>query len=1414
MYSETAHAWGRVVGASKRGWGGRLQAFEDAFSSLPAGLGSEGHFVRFIFLAVALAGGTLAGWAQTTTPRITAAVDEGAVTALRGNTHPLARPQFDRGAAPAELPMNRMLLVLKRSPEQETTLQELLDQQHDKSSPNYHRWLTPDQFGQQFGPADQDIQAIRAWLESNGFRVARVAKGRTAIEFSGTAGQVQQAFGTQIHRYLAGGTQFWANGGNPQIPSALGPVVSGLAGLHNFPVKPLHHVAGAFTKSAVTSEIRPLLAPGNSGLASNPGSSAGVKGQPSSAGLGPQFTFSNGNCNPSCWAIGPYDFATIYNLLPLWNGNPAINGTGQSIAIVAESNINLQDVENFRSMFGLPANDPTVIVDGPDPGITLDGDETEALLDTEWSGAVAPGANIDLITSASTNTTAGVDLSALYAVDNNVAPVLSVSFGQCELFLGSGGNQFYSALWEQAAAEGITVVVAAGDSGSAGCDFDGGLIPEAATEGLEVSGLASTPFNVAVGGTDFMNFGADFSVNSPSPYWNTTNNPQHASALRYIPESTWNSSCTNEGIGLIGFESTAEARCNDSLLIPLVQTIAGGGGKSNCIAPAGMAPSGCGGGYPQPAWQGSVSKDLARDLPDLSLFASNGFWNSFYIMCEADALPLMPSCNLSNGFANFLGVGGTSASTPAFAGIMALVNQYTSSTGQGNANYVLYRLPSLPSQNGLNCNSTTGPAPGCIFNDVTFGTIAMPCAIATPNCTLSNPGDTYGVLSGYDAGTGYDLATGLGSVNADNLVRSWSQAMFKATSTTLTLNGANSGPVTLTHGQSVPVVVNVKSTSGSGTPTGDVSLIANSINGEGVDGNTLNSNGTASWNTSRLPGGSYNVTAHYAGDGTFGGSNSAPFAVNVTPESSTTTLSGLMASAAGSFFPLPQSVSYGTTVYLRADVKSATQSNSETPATGTVTFTDSYAGGGGSGPGPGTVPNVPYALSSTGSAIAANGLCALFLGTHSVTANYSGDNSYQSSSTAGPPISFTVSPAIPQVSVLPPLVALPFNSTATLELTVGLNPGINPLTGTYCSTASPTGAVSLFYGTDELGTSLPLQGSLISTAPQGQASALIHFSTSGLPIGKDAVTLKYSGDANYSNTSQTVTAQVGYPTSTAVTSSNATVALGMPVTFTAQVTTSQAGGPPISGSVLFRTGINGGTPVPLVNGTAQFTTTFTSAFPPSQVAIASYSGDTNYIPSEGFVTETVVVLPDFTLSDSLGNIVIAAPGASSGPVTLTIAGVNGYAGTILFSANSCSITPAGSLSTCSFSPSSITGSGSTQLVINTTGPRASGAPGGRWDPGSFGLDERMRQAIFIGALFLLAVLVSRKRRRFSLAFGSVILMALFALWACGGSTSGTGDGTSANVIAGTPTGVPYTVTINASAPGVSSHTLNVTFVVQ
>jgi len=521
-----------------------------------------------ILFFLLLSANRVAAQSPNVAPRITQAIDETNLVVLHGNTHPLAQPEFDQGAAPASLPMQRMLVVLQRSPQQEAVLDQLLEQQQDNSSPNYHRWLTPQQFGADFGPAAADVQTITNWLQSHGFKVVGASKGGIVIEFSGTAGQIQDAFHTTVHKYLVNSVQHYANSSDPQIPAALSPVVAGVRSFNNFPAQPMNHPAGVFHRDKDSGKILPvgpLPIPQFNG-----GVGCGILGGP-------------------CEFLGPFDLATIYNVMPLWNEATPIDGTGQTIAIVGETDINPADWTAFWNMFGVatPKGTLNIIHDGPDPGFQADEDEAD--IDTQLSSAVAKGATIDLVISQSTEATLGVDLSAEYIMDNNLAPVMSESYGLCELFIGTTGNTYYNLLWQQASAQGITVLVSSGDQGSAGCD-------RGATEaqfGLAVSGFESTPFNVSVGGTDFND------LTTSGSFWNLTNNPNQANAKGYIPEMTWNDTCTNSEIFPFTKTTTAEQTCNNTQVQQegFLGVAGGSGGASNCTSSTGLTQASCSGGY-------------------------------------------------------------------------------------------------------------------------------------------------------------------------------------------------------------------------------------------------------------------------------------------------------------------------------------------------------------------------------------------------------------------------------------------------------------------------------------------------------------------------------------------------------------------------------------------------------------------------------------------------------------------------------------------------------------------------------------------------------------------------------------------------------------------------------------------------
>jgi hypothetical protein len=976
--------------------------------------------------------------------RISQPVDEKNMVTLRGNTHPLATPEFDRGVAPSSLPMSRMLMVLSHSAEQETAIRTLMAEQQNQASPFFHQWLTAAQFGQMFGPSNADIQKVTAWLESKGFQVARVSDGRHIIEFSGTAGQVQDAFRTSIHHYSVNGEEHWANSSDPQVPAALAPVIAGVKSLHDFHEKSTAHLAGLFERDPATGKVKQLS--------------------------GPQFTFTqNGN---TFFGVGPADFATIYNVQPLWDAG--IDGTGESIAIVQESNINIQDVRSFRSLFGLPPNDPEIILDGPDPGI-VPGIETEANLDVEWSGAVAKGAKIKLVVSSSTNTTSGISLSAVYIVDHNIASISSMSFGSCELRLGTAGNAFWNAVWQQAAAEGISAFVSSGDGSSAGCDnFNTSAF---ARQGLAVSGDASTPFDIAVGGTDF---GGNFF--NAAAFWSATNTPiTQGSALSYVPELPWNDTCTNVIFSFIGGGTDPIAFCNTAFGESFLCIVGGSGGPSSCISSDGRNRSTCTGGYAKPSWQTGtgVPADGVRDIPDVSLLAANGLFGSFYILCESD-LTVSGMCDLNNGLNDFAGVGGTSASTPAFAGILAMVNQKTHAR-QGNANFVLYKLAA--EENLANCNVNAGPiltslpAANCIFNDITASTNAVPCLAGTPNCNTEGT-DVLGVLSGFNSGVGYDLTTGLGSVNAANLVNNWKNVTFTPTNTLLRV-----APRISVHGQAVNVDVAV--IAASGTPTGQIALKNNHQDPAGDL--TLGPNGTIATTTHLLRGGASLVTADYFGDGTFAHSDSNPVAVFVFPEPSTTTIS-FFSIQNGRIVPFT-SGPYGSDVFLRADVAGKSGFGF---ATGDVIFSDNHR----------NVQGNPFKLNSEGNTLTPNSIDTFSVGTHTIRAEYNGDSSFFPNDAT--PASFTITQA-PTTTTLTSSAA-----TAAQGASVTLTATVN--TGALGDADPPSGKVVFFAGGQKIG-AVKVTGGV--DPHTGLANATASIITNNLPIGADSITATYDGDQNY-----------------------------------------------------------------------------------------------------------------------------------------------------------------------------------------------------------------------------------------------------------------------------------------------------------
>jgi len=1266
--------------------------------------------------------------------RITQAVDEKNLVVLHGNVHPLARPEFDQGPVSDAQPLKRMLLLLQRSPDQETTLRQLLDDQQSKSSPNYHAWLTPEEFGRRFGPADEDIQAVTKWLSSQGFTEIKVGAGRNVIEFSGSVASVRNAFRTEIHRYVVDGTEYSANVVDPQIPAALAPVVTGVVSLHNFPRKSYARILGQFRRTLDKTGLEPL------------------------------FTFPNPFNGRSFYGLGPGDFATIYNSKPLIAaGN---DGTGQTIAIVGETNISVKDVQQFRTMFGLSANfDATnVVLNGEDPGITSIGEEGEADLDVEWSGAAAPGATVKLVVSASTPASAGIDLSALYIVEHNLAAVMSESYGDCEKDLGSAGNAFYNSLWEQAAAQGITVVLASGDGGSAGCDnFN---TQQVATQGLAVSGLASTPFNVSVGGTDFDQ------VNNWVAYWNPTNDPTGTSARSYVPEIPWNENCAQ--IALTGCGAGAP---NGS-----VNIVAGSGGASSL--------------YGKPTWQMGVAgmpNDNHRDQPDISLFASPGFDGTGYVYCQSDqTISGARTCDLnaSNGFLDFGVVGGTSASAPAFAGIMALVNQYQTAHGgtnrQGNANYVLY---ALAKKAGASCTSSATEAAGCVFNDVTkgnsslptglpgVGTNSVPCQGGSLNCSVSVAGNN-GVLvdpshtstEAWTATAGYDMTSGLGTVNANNLATNWGSVSTIPTTTTLTLS-----PTTgIIHGtgENVAVGITVKPNTGTGVPAGDASLIATFLDGttQAFDHFTLASGMVSGANTQSLPGGTYTVSAHYVGDGTNAPSDSPPVQVTVGRENSQTFIVIPSFDSQGNLLSgNATSVTYGSRYIIRMYVtdKNAVASTTGPPTptcyqenvltcpSGTVTLTDNGAlvDTGGGGPGIYNLNDFGYTRDLTPN---------LLGGVHSLVPIYSGDNSYQPVKSAADLVTVMPAPVKLNFPVPPsPLVGSPFF--------------VQPWGNSNVSQGvSPTGTISIYDGT-----SLIAGPITVSSFPNNGFTGFVVSLYLTLNTGGDhSLTVQYSGDANYAaTTSAPSIVHPLYPTTVTITPSTTNINYGQSVTITASVATSGKS-PAMTGTFTFYgsyTQIPGpvtGTLGTDASGNQTLTATVTTAPQSTEYVQVNFAGDANF--ESAFATSNLinVIIPDFSLNIPSTPFNISA--GQSGTLQISVVPASNSSSPVALSC-------AGNMPigySCSLQPTTVNlANGATVTTMLTLSPPPgaalvhntfASARGTFLFP--FGTNPLWPLSLLSGFAALLSLPWAYKRRdlRPSLGFGLVLLITLII--GCGGGS--------------------------------------------
>jgi subtilase family serine protease len=1240
---------------------------------------------------------------------------------------------------PDDFATGRLLLQLNRPPDRQAALAEFLTDVHTVGSPSYHKWVTPRQFGEQFGPADSDIQLVSGWLGSHGLRVTRVTQGREFLEFSGTAAQLREAFHSQIHRYEVKGSAVYANADDIRIPEALSPLVRGISPLGTARTTPYVKIAG-----------RGLYSRGNRRTKA-------------------EWTLPNpfGTANPYAYPVTPEDLATQYDLAPLYQAG--VNGAGQTIGIINESNVDLSLIAAYQGLFGLAGTTPQVVIDGDDPG-TLDEVDVEAYLDLEVAGAVTPKATVNLYIAGAGDLIDPLELAALRAIEDNQASVLSVSFGECELFLQNGGNQIWASLWEQAAAQGQTVLVATGDSGSE-CTLG---------DVNTVSGLASTPWNIAVGGTDF--YYSDYATGgaSAATLWNSTNDNGLGSLLAPLQEQPWDDA--------YGLNVIADGYQRGELG-------AGGGGASNC-AFADSATGACINGYSKPVWQNGpgVPADGVRDLPDVSLFASNGANLSAYAICAYEG-----ECATGSGnSAEIALVGGTSASTPAMAGIMALVDQKYGR--QGQANVTLYPLAQqMPNA----------------FHDVTVGNNSEICGGAAnpPTCVLQWNG-IYGSAQ-YSAGPGYDQASGLGSVDGNALVNNWNAITFKPTSTIIQLS-----KTAITHGTPISVSASVFSTGGSGMPTGVVAVETNSSlpSSQGQFSIVLaNGSGTAN-NVNYLPGGQYEITGRYGGDGIFASSTSSPVSLTVKPEPSNINFSmtsGTSAVSSGA------SVPYNAPFQLNVQPGGVNAAAGKTLgiATGTATF---------------TIDSISATVALNGAGVATWVPPALPIGIHTVSATYSGDASFQPSSAAAVTFGVAKGPVWINGNFYGPLTfaqnnpnylmspgnSIIFGVTVQPGWTLGINPSQIPL-----GTATPTGTVELCLTENpNVGAGACPTPSYTQTVTLTQANGVNALQAGAVGTFQNVAPgwymaeAVYQGDGLYapygliiSNWIQVAPLPALIPTAMTLAVSPGSISGTDIMDVTATVSGSDANGMAPGGWVeFFDEGVflyEMQLPNPTLGASSSVT------FHPSaswfwnsgaNTVTAVYPGDgATFGPS---ISDVVAVkanqtagISDFTLAPQIPRMTVKA--GSRGSFSINLASLSNFNGSV-----SLSCRPSSTQFSCSINPDAVTlnGMASATVTVNATQPATAMAP-----PYGF---PRWSAA---GMLALCMIWMGGRRRR-ALSRNALLalgLLAVLAISSCGGgSGSGSGVVNPPPPPNSTPAG-NYSVLVTATANG-TIHNALVNIVVQ
>jgi hypothetical protein len=885
------------------------------------GLFVAGWYIPLSLLAVA-------SFAQQPAERIRADINDAERAIIPGSHSPLARAENETGRMAAGTALQDINIVFSRTPAQEADLQALLAAQQDPTSPSYHQWLTPEEFGARFGVADGDIAKVRSWLEKRGFTVDGVSRSKNRITFSGTVEQVEATFGTEMHYYKVEGETHFAASQDVSVPTALSSLVLAVTNLSTF--RPRPHVRFKGPQPVVR----------------------------------PDFTSSQTQNH----FLTPKDVATIYDMNAAYNAG--YNGAGQSIAVVGQSDIVMADIENFQKAAGFPVKDPVrVPATSPAPGI-VSGDEAESDIDLEYTSTIANGATIYFVYSANAN---GAFDAIVYAVTNKTAPIISVSYGVCEAALAPNQYSSLNGYLAQAAAQGQSVVAASGDSGSADCYVNSASgSPKSTNAVLAVDFPSSSQYVTGMGGTEFP--AADV-ASANTTYWQAAvGSDVISSALKYIPEQVWN-------------DDTAST----SGTTTTVTISAGGGGVSTLT--------------PRPTWQTGVPgipSGTFRFVPDISLSSSPA--NAPFLLCSSDNAWTGVTGSCSNGFrdtnnTNLTVAGGTSFAAPIFAGMLAIINQKLGSTGQGVANSTLYMLAA---------NAATYAS---AFHDIASG--GNECNLGTTYCSTAS-------ASGYTATTGYDEASGLGSIDFFNLLSAWpGSSKLAASKTTLVAASATPAP-----GANDVITITVASASASSTatPTGTLTIL--------VDGTTETSslalaNGSATYTFSSSTAGAHAITVTYSGDTTYAASNGS-LTVTVTAVASQTTVSAATTTPA-----------VGANDLITITVASGSASSTATP-TGSVTI---------------AVDNTPQSPTLTlASGSATYTFSSAAAGSHTITATYPGDSIYAASTSM-----LTVTVAPKSFKLAASAVTVASGSSGTTAVTITPQGGY---TGTIAWTVSSSPALT------------------------------------------------------------------------------------------------------------------------------------------------------------------------------------------------------------------------------------------------------------------------------------------------------------------------------------------------------------------